>query len=198
MFPFGRDSNGAKSIIEYLSSNHNYKTRITSDGKFLVHNQFHFYPIFSSGTVIYKIQDVQMRHGEAQARCDQDSEDAGVPGFLHLPMPRNEAENQIYFDIISQDDIITSDKAWLDIVEVQPRTSPRSWVYKDGSPVTWFNWSSGEPNNANGHETEVDMADHDGKWIDHYGWDSHRRAVCTYFLPAGAENDCSWLHEFEN
>ena len=67
MFPFGRDSNGAKSIIEYLSSNHNYKTRITSDGKFLVHNQFHFYPIFSSGTVIYKIQDVQMRHGEAQA-----------------------------------------------------------------------------------------------------------------------------------
>ena len=116
MFPFGRDSNGARSIIEYLSSNNNYKTRITSDGKFLVLIQFHFYLPFFSGTVIYKIHDVQMRHGEAQARCDQDSEDAGVHGFLHLPMSRNAAENEIYFDIISQQ----ASPAWLDIIEVNP------------------------------------------------------------------------------
>ena len=54
-------------------------------------------------------------------------------------MPRNEAENQIYFDLISIRG--HGPRVWLDIVEVQPRTSPRSWVYKDGSPVTWFNWS---------------------------------------------------------
>jgi len=33
VFPFEQDSDGSKSIIEYLHSNLNYKTRITSDGK---------------------------------------------------------------------------------------------------------------------------------------------------------------------
>ena len=152
--------------------------------------------------MIYKIQDVQMRHGEAQARCDQDSADAAVPGFLHLPMPRNEVENQIYFDIISQQ----TSPAWLDIVEVQPFTSPRTWVYKDGSPVTWVNWNSGEPNNYRGgtpgNEPQVEMYSADdtgrlnGKWNDRPV--ANRLVVCAYFLPAGAENNCAWLHEFED
>ena len=162
------------------------------------------YLTYCSGTVIYKIQDAQMRHGEAQARCDQDSEDAGVPGFLHLPMPRNEAENEIYFDIISQQ----TSPAWLDIVEVDPLspTSPRTWAYKDGSPVTWVNWKSGEPNNYRGgvpgKEPQVQMYSADdtgrlnGKWNDQYS--ANRLVVCTYFLPAGAENNCTWLHEFED
>ena len=146
--------------------------------------------------MIYKILDDQMNHTRARAACNQDSEDAGFAGFLHLPMPRNEAENQIYFDIISG----TERHAWLDIVEVMPRTSPRTWVYKDGSPVTWFNWKSGEPNNyRNTNETEVMMLNNEnfpGQWNDQYN--SNRLSVCTYFLPAGAENDCTWLSEFEN
>ena len=212
MFPFGRDSNGARSIIEYLSSNHNYKTRITSDGKFLVHFVLHkkyntqILSCLESteylGVVIYKIQDVHLTHGEAQARCDQDSIDAAVPGFLHLPMPRNELENQIYFDIISHQTLA----AWLDIVEVQPPTSPRTWVFKDGSPVTWVNWNSGEPNNyrsgAPNNEPQVEMYSADdtgrlnGKWNDQHS--KNKLVVCTYFLPAGAENNCTWLHEFED
>ena len=144
-----------------------------------------------------------MGHKDAQARCDQDSEDAGVPGFLHLPMPRNAAENEIYFNIISKQ----PSPAWLDIVEVNPTspTSPRSWVFKDGSPVTWVNWNKNEPNNYKGgvpgKEPQVQMysaGDNgiNGKWNDQYN--SARLVVCTYFLPAGAENDCTWLHEFED
>ena len=142
-----------------------------------------------------------MVHEEAQARCDQDSEDAGVPGFLHLPMPRNEMENQIYFDLISHQAV----PAWLDILEVLPRTSPRSWMYKDGSPVSWFNWNAGEPNNYRGtNETEVQIFAADdrysstiyGKWNDMSPTNS--LVLCTYFLPAGAETDCTWLHDFED
>ena len=138
-----------------------------------------------------------MEYYEAQVKCDQDSEEADVPGFLHLPIPRNEEENQIYFDLIRIKG--NGPRVWLDIVEVEPITSPRSWVYGDGSPVTWFNWAPGEPNNTNATlATVVEMADHDGKWNDHSHWDNARRGFCTYFLPARAENDCTWLHEFED
>ena len=34
MFPFGRDSTGAKSVIQYLHDNHNYQTRITDGGTY--------------------------------------------------------------------------------------------------------------------------------------------------------------------
>ena len=34
MFPFGRDSTVAKSVIQYLHDNHNYQTRITDGGTY--------------------------------------------------------------------------------------------------------------------------------------------------------------------
>ena len=34
MFPFGRGSDGSKSVIDYLHSTLNYQTRITDAGKF--------------------------------------------------------------------------------------------------------------------------------------------------------------------
>ena len=135
-----------------------------------------------------------MTHEEAQTRCNQHSDEAGFSGFLHLPMPRNEKENQIYFDIIKSQE----QNAWLDIAEVQPPTSPRSWVYKDGSAVTWTNWESGEPNNWRGDlETQADMKSTNGKWNDSNPSDDNRRAVCTYFLPAGSEKNCPWLYDYE-
>ena len=147
------------------------------------------------GVVIYKIQDDTMTHEEAQTLCDQHSDEAGFSGFLHLPMPRNEKENQIYLDIIKSEE----QNAWLDIAEVQPPTSPRSWVYKDGSAATWTNWESGEPNNWNGDlETQADMKSTNGKWTDAPpSYCCNRRAVCTYFLPAGSEEKCPWLYDYE-
>ena len=56
MFPFGRDSNGARSIIEYLSTNHNYKTRITDDGKFHVHQK---YLSWLESTLVFRCSDLQ-------------------------------------------------------------------------------------------------------------------------------------------
>ena len=95
--------------------------------------------------VLYK-RYVSLTIAEGRARCDQDSEDvaagdASVSGFLHFPMPRNEAENQLFYDILGG--------GFLDITEILPSTSPRSWVYRDGSPVTWFKWFTGEPNHPN-------------------------------------------------
>ena len=146
------------------------------------------------GVVIYKKYfDERMTNAQARAVCDQDSEDADVAGFLHLPMPRNDLENQIYFGIIAGEERGT----WLDIHEVIPRTSPRTWVYKDGSPVTWVNWAPGEPNDyRNSNETDAEMLFTNGKWNDQRMYNTF--AVCTYFLPAGVENDCTWLHDFEN
>ena len=34
MFPFGGDSTGAKSVLQYLHDNHNYQTRITDGGTY--------------------------------------------------------------------------------------------------------------------------------------------------------------------
>ena len=148
------------------------------------------------GVVIYKKYfDEKVNHVEAGAFCDQDSEDADVGQFLHLPMPRNESENQIYFDIIDGEEKGT----WLDIHEVMPRTEPRRWVYKDGSEVTWLNWASGEPNNykkGSNNELTVEMLITNGQWNDQRKY--HTFAVCTYLLPAGAENVCTWLHDFQN
>ena len=146
------------------------------------------------GVVIYKIQDDTMTHEEAQTRCNQHSDEAGFSGFLHLPMPRNEKENQIYFDIIKSEE----QYVWLDIAEVQPSTSPRSWVYKDGLAATWTNWNSGEPNNYGGSsETQAEMQPDNGKWNDAIPSYINRRAVCTYFLPSGSEKKCPWLYDYD-
>ena len=145
------------------------------------------------GVVIYKIQDDTMTHEEAQTLCDQHSDEAGFSGFLHLPMPRNEKENQIYLDIIKSEE----QNAWLDIAEVQPPTSPRSWVYKDGSAVTWTNWKSGEPNNNKGlSETQAEMWLENGEWNDAPP-SYNNSVVCTYFLPSGSEKNCPWLYDYE-
>lgn len=137
-----------------------------------------------------------MTIAEGRARCDQDSEDvaagdASVFGFLHFPMPRNDAENQLFYDILGG--------GFLDITEILPSTSPRSWVYRDGSPVTWFKWFTGEPNHPN-KERHVEMFNgrlNKRYWNDIDGnYPGHQRNVnCIYFLPAGAEKICPWLQD---
>ena len=149
---------------------------------------------YYSGVVIYKVLEDPIRLSDARAVCEQDSEAAVAAGFLHLPMPQSEGENRVYLSLIAG----SGQHAWLDIDEVMPRRSPRTWVYRDGSPVTWFNWSGpSEPNNNKGHEDQVEMYHATGKWNDRPD-NANRVAVCSYFLPAGAENDCTWLREFEN
>ena len=50
--------------------------------------------------MIYKIQDGTMNFAEGRVRCDADSDAVGASGFLSMPGPRSDAENQIYFDIV--------------------------------------------------------------------------------------------------
>ena len=107
-----------------------------------------------------------------------------------MPMPRNDAENQIYYDIVS------GGLAYLDIVEVLPNTSPRSWVYRDGSPVTYFKWASGEPNYPD-REHNVEISWVGSSW-NNLPATATKLIVCTYSLPAGAQNTCPWLNDFED
>ena len=140
---------------------------------------------------IYKLKD-RNTFTAARATCDEDSIAAGAPGFLHLPMPRNDAENAIYRDIQNS---VRNGVAWLDITEVRG-TEPRSWIYRDGSPATYFNWYPNEPNSPNS-ENYVEMFGPNGEWNDIHGH-ANWNAICTYFLEAGAENTCTWLTELQN
>ena len=141
-----------------------------------------------------------MNFAEGRARCDQDSADASVSGFLHMPMPRSEAEQQIYFDLVKD----RPSSTFLDITEVFPKTNPRTWALKDGSLATWFNWLAGEPNDSGNGEPNVELlrdwgpgGDRLGNWNDLPG-NLPRNIVCSYFLPAGAENNCPWLTDFQD
>ena len=120
-----------------------------------------------------------------------------------MPMPRSETEHQIYFDLVKDRPYST----YLDITEVFPKTNPRTWELKDGSLATWFSWRAGEPNDQN-TEPHVEMLrdygpDRNdpslrvGDWND-MGGDHQRNIVCSYFLPAGAENNCPWLSDFQD
>ena len=143
-----------------------------------------------------------MNFSEGRARCDQDSIDASVSGFLHMPMPRSETEHQIYFDLVKDRPYST----YLDITEVFPKTNPRTWELKDGSLATWFSWNANEPNDHGNGEPFIEMlrdfgpgGDRLGNWNDMGGDGNHQRnIVCSYFLPAGAENNCPWLSDFQD
>ena len=134
-----------------------------------------------------------MTPADGRARCTQDSEDAGVTGFLHLPRPKSLAENQLYMDLYKSNS--NDDHFPWDVSEVLPMTDPRSWVYSDGSLVSWFNWRSGEPNNYQGNGEHSVQSSLDGRWNDMPS-DREHVFMCTYPLPAGAEDICPWLQDF--
>ena len=179
-----------------MVTNHGYKTNITEAGK-MIECRMPFIKNIISGVVIYKIQEGKYDFGPARDICDKDSaavidEDSSIDGFLHLPIPKNAAENQIYADLADT-------KYWLDITEVIPRTSPRSWEDRNGEPITFFNWGIGEPSrisNAHGGLENLIEAYEDGLWNDQDTWKD--LAICTLFLPAGAEDICTWLQDFQS
>lgn len=144
----------------------------------------------------------------ARAKCKLDSEavangDDKISDFLHLPIPRSKNENQIYFDLVPNS---PQSRYWLDIVEVLPQTSPRTWEDRYGESISYFQWAAGEPNNHLGHQeiyvhaySEKNGARWNGRWND-AGPESPGTdfiAVCCYFLEAGAEDICPWLTNYQ-
>ena len=118
--------------------------------------------------------------------------DDAVSGFLHLPMPKDLAENRLYASLPSKTYV---NSRWSDITR-----GSDGWVYRDGSPVSWFNWWADgkftEEYSPENVETAVEISE-DGTWEDtepRYG----RQITCSYFLPAGSETICPWLKDFED
>ena len=153
------------------------------------------------GVLIYKIQSERANQTRGRELCDQDSEDAAngdaaVAGFLYLPRPRNLAENGLYVGLPSPPsaDFHIHLSQWSDISLVSNR-----WVFRDGSPASWFNWYGSEPNGARYGENTIEIYStaHRGQWNDRRN-DVNLRIICSYLLPAGAENTCPWLKDFED
>ena len=127
-------------------------------------------------------------------------------------MPKNDDENQIYTDILKdQSKTWKHQRAWLDITEKvktselsnseQPNLE-RSWIFRDGTPVTWFKWGKGEPSNPKTeHRVEIRVKDSPENlpavWNDLNERRTDRLTICTYLLPADSEKHCSWLKDFE-
>ena len=183
----------------------------------------------SSGIVIYKgyasTYNDPLNFERGRERCEEDSAAAGVSGFLHLPMPQSEDENEIYRNIINNQksydyQALNHNFMYLDITEVQPQTLPRTWELKNGTSATWFNWN---PNllhvtNPNyelpkaelleyGVRPYIQMDPATGLWtdvkeemIDYTGEvvKTPGTIVCSYFLPAYSLTYCPWLSEFED
>ena len=79
-------------------------------------------------------------------------------------MPRNEEQNDYYFNLVGGGPQ-TSDM-WLDFSD---EVDEGIWLDAYGEPVTWFKWGHSEPNNANSggkagqgeHWVEMDLSGYD-------------------------------------
>ena len=59
--------------------------------------------------------------------------------------------------------------------------SNNTWIWLDGSKVTWFNWAKGEPNNAGKNEDYlVFNYDGAGRWSDDPSSKHKRGSLCQY------------------
>ena len=78
-------------------------------------------------------------------------------------MPRDEEQNNYYFDLVGGKQ---KHDMWLGFSD---ELKEGTWIGEDGEPVTWFKWGAGEPNNAHGnynsaqgeHWVEMDLT---GRW----------------------------------
>jgi len=98
----------------------------------------YFFVDESWGSRFYKVYSERMTYNAAKTQCESDG--------AFLAIPRSEAENDYIADLIPYENI------WIGINDIDQE---RVFVAVDGSDITYTNWDSGEPNNANGGEDAV-------------------------------------------
>ena len=104
------------------------------------------------GHVYYKIHDGTHNIAQARNLCEQDA------SFLTLPMPRNEEQNDFYYNLVGGKQ---EHDMWLDFSD---ELQEGKWVDAHGEPVTWFKWKQHEPNNSNsGGHLGVGQGEH---WVE--------------------------------
>ena len=136
-----------------------------------------------------------------------------------MPIPKDWAQNQFYYDLISQAGKDNNADVWLDISRYALNSNtpdPNNYFYNtDGTRQTFFKWAGGEPNdiqNVNNGKGEnyVEMIltggdNENTKWNDFYNKDGSgpnarfskskdNLVMCAFTVPntENAENDCGY------
>jgi hypothetical protein len=101
----------------------------------------------------------------------------------HLASIQNTSENSYIYSLISQPNSGATFACWLGMM----RDPSGPWYWSDGSPTDYFNWTGGEPNNAQGNERWVWMySTGGGGWNDHWPQYSLNGVIEVVPTPAGA------------
>ena len=103
---------------------------------------------------------------EAEAECNNQSW-KGIQG--HLAFIQTEEENSFVYGLSK------SESVWLGGNDVQ---NEGTWSWTDGSPLTYINWHSGEPNNKDCKEHCL-IQRSPLKWID-VVCDAKFKSVCKF------------------
>ena len=115
--------------------------------------------MLENSVVIYKAYTTKARAYDAENQCKNDAD------FLHLPVPRNEEENDFYYDLmaskirIGANFVSSTGGMWLGITDEE---SEGTWYSLDGGGYTaigWSNWDSAYPNNVISNYAAMNLAD---------------------------------------
>ncbi|XP_071986212.1 collectin-46-like isoform X1 [Engystomops pustulosus] len=103
-----------------------------------------------SGDKIYTSKGEVANYQDAKAACNN----AGG----QLPSPRNEKENKVLKEFYK----IKNSRSFLYMNDMK---TEGTFTYPNGDPISYANWNSGEPNDADKAEDCVEIRE-DGKWND--------------------------------
>ena len=97
----------------------------------------------------------QARLNESVAMCD------GLGAFL--PIPRNEQEDRDFYAAIQSGELGQLGHVALDATDA---VNEGVWVDSTGNTLNYFNWGTGQPDNANGVEHYLHYTINIGTWND--------------------------------
>ena len=115
--------------------------------------------MLENSVVYYKAYTSKARAYDAADQCKNDGD------FLHLPVPRNEDENDFYYDLmagkirIGANFVSSTGGMWLGITDEE---SEGTWYSLNGGGYTaigWSNWDSAYPNNVISNYAAMNLAD---------------------------------------
>jgi hypothetical protein len=118
--------------------------------------------MLENSIVFYKAYTAKARAYDAEDQCKNDGD------FLHLPVPRNEDENDFYYDLmaskirIGANFVSSTGGMWLGITDEESEGTWYSLVGGGYTAIGWSNWDSAYPNNVITNYAAMNLAENWG------------------------------------